>query len=135
MSPQRIYLQLFLLHCREKRSLLLQLSVRLLSLLLRLQAHLVDIILKTLRLELELVVFSLKDSLTRPFLFYLLGMLDEQVILLHLSQVSLLSDFDELSIQIRDATFAFVDVSPQFADLLLVSALFQLQVQGVVLFA
>ena len=135
MSPQRIYLQLFLLHCREKRSLLLQLSVRLLSLLLRLQAHLVDIILKTLRLELELVVFSLKDSLTRPFLFYLLGMLDEQVILLHLSQVSLLSDFDELSIQIRDATFAFVDVSPQFADLLLVSALFQLQVQGVILFA
>ena len=104
-----------------------------LRLFLSLEAHLVHVVLQALRLKLELVVLSLKDALGRPLLLYLLRMLDQQVVLLHLGQVALFPHLDQLGVQVGNAPLSLVDISAQLANLLLVPALLQLQVQRVVL--
>ena len=53
-----------------------------------------DLILKTLHFELEFVIFSLKDSFGGALILYLLGMLDEEIIFIHLGEVSLFPDLN-----------------------------------------
>ena len=57
-----------------------------------------DIILQALGLELEFVIFSLKDSLGGSLLLNGLGMLNKQIVLVHLGQISLFPHFHELSV-------------------------------------
>lgn len=58
------------------------------------------IVLKTLGLELQLVILSLEYALRSPLLFDLFGMLNQQVVLLHLSKITLLADINKLSVKI-----------------------------------
>ena len=101
----------------------------LLSFLFSLEAHLMDIIFETLSFEFQLVVFGLQDALRGAFLFDFFGMLDQEVILLHFSQITFLSDLDQLSVQIRDPPLPLINISSQLPHLLLIPALFQLQMQ------
>lgn len=70
----------------------------LLSLFLCLETDFVDIIFQALRLEFEFIIFCLEDSLGSSLLLYSLGVLNQQVILVHLGQISLLPHFHELSV-------------------------------------
>ena len=106
-----------------------------LSLLLCLEAHLVYVIFQALGLKFQFVVFSLEDSLCSTFFLDFLSMLNQKVILFHFGKISLLSHLNQLSMEVRDAPFPFVNIAAQFTDLLLISALFYLKMQRMVLFA
>ena len=101
----------------------------LLCLLLSLEAHFVHVILEAFSLEFEFVVFGLEDTLRRALFLNFLSMLNQKVVFLHFGEIALLSHLDELGVKVRNAPFAFVNIAAQLADLLLISALLQLQVQ------
>ena len=105
-----------------------------LSLLLCLEAHLVYVIFQALSLKFQFVVFSLENSLCCTFFLDFLSMLNQKVILFHFSEIPLLSHLNEFSMKVRNTPFAFINIAAQFADLLLISALLQLQMQRMVFF-
>ena len=92
-----------------------------------------DIILKALVLELELIVLCLQDSPGGSLVFDFLGMLYQQVILLHLCQVSLLTDLDELLTLLRDPAFGLIHITTELTNLFLISTLLKSKVERVVL--
>ena len=128
-------MKFFLFESGKQRRLFFELSVGFLRFFLSLEVGLVDIVLQTLGLELQLVILRLQHTLRRPLLFNLFGMLDKQIVLLHFGQVPLFPNLHELGVEVRNAPFRFVHVATQFADLLLVAALFKLQVERMVLLA
>ena len=72
----------------------------LLSLLLSLKSDLVDIIFEALSFEFQFVILGLKQTLRSALFFDFLGMLNQQVILVHLGQVALFADFDQLCVEV-----------------------------------
>lgn len=93
VSSKRVNLELFFLECGEKRCLLFDLCMCLLRLLFGFETHFVHIVLQALGLELELVVLSLQHSLGRSFFFNFFGMLDQQVVFIHLCHIPLFAYF------------------------------------------
>lgn len=57
-----------------------------------------NVIFKAFGLKFELIILCLKYSFRRSFLFNFFRMLDKQVIFIHLGEVSLFPDINELRI-------------------------------------
>ena len=113
--------KLAFLECRQVARLFLVLSKCLLRLAFSLELLFVDVILQALGLELELVVFRADYATLGALFFNLFGMLDNEIVLLHLGGVSFLADLSHLSTNLDEASFGLIELTTKGTDTLLVT--------------
>ena len=94
LSSQGVDHNLFLLHDREERGLLTHGTLHFLSFSFALELDFAEIIFEAFFLELEFIVFSLKDSPVISFLFDVFSILNEKLILVDFKLISLLSKIE-----------------------------------------